>query len=128
MILGNFWKNEEVHGYAQFTIKEIKCNRSFVMAEETGHEAEWLDFSSSNFENHEELFEPINEDQQTVDPKEETELGNNGCSQLESIRKVLQQSLTELTHARQFPSSPRSSPDSSAINESCKHWYVIDCF
>ena len=98
------------------------------MADETDQEGEWLDFSSSNFENEGKLFEPKKEEHQTEGFKKDLENDTSVCSKLESVRELLQQSLPDTAYVRQKPSSPQCTPNSSAINESCKHWYVIYCF
>ncbi|CAB3986950.1 Hypothetical predicted protein [Paramuricea clavata] len=95
------------------------------MADETDQEGEWLDFSSSNFENEGKLFEPTKEEHQTEGFKEDLEHDTSVCSKLESVRELLQQSLPDTAYVRQKPSSPQCTPNSSAINESCKHWIWV---
>ena len=88
------------------------------MADETSDEAEWLDFSSSNFQDHEKIFERPNEEHETEGPEKD-------FSKLETICVLLKQSLPDTsTHVRQRSNSPQCCPNSSAINESSKHWYV----
>jgi hypothetical protein len=88
------------------------------MADETGEEGEWLDFSSSHFQDNGKVFEHTKEERETEGPEED-------FSKLETIRALLKQSLPDAsTHVRQNTNSPECAPNSSAINESCKHWYV----
>ncbi len=95
------------------------------MADETGEEGEWLDFSSSNCEDEGKIFEPTQEEHETEGPKEDSDDDASICNKLESIRELLKQSLPDSPHVRQKPNYPQCTPNSSAINESCKHWYVI---
>ena len=96
-----------------------------VMADEMDLEGEWLDFSSSNFENKGDIFK-AEKDDKTEDPNEDLGEDTNTCSSLESLRKLLKQSLPDVTHVRQEPCLPQvCTASSSVMNESCKHWYVI---
>ncbi|XP_028418374.1 fasciculation and elongation protein zeta-2-like [Dendronephthya gigantea] len=97
------------------------------MADETDQTDEWLDFSSSCFENQETLFEA--KDEETQDPEEDLKHEINGFSKLEDIHELLKQSLPDTsvtTHVRQKTSSSQCTSDISALNESCKHWIWVE--
>ena len=99
------------------------CSSVFVMADETDLEGEWLDFSSSNFENKGDLFKVEKDEDETEDPKEDLGEDTNTCSSLENLRELLKQSLPDV---RQEPCLPQvCTASSSVMNESSKHWYVI---
>ena len=98
------------------------------MADETDLEGEWLDFSSSDFKSKGDLFKVEKEEHKTEDPKEDLERDTSSCRTLESLRELLKQSLPDVTHVRQEPCSPQCSPNSSVMDESCKHWYVMYYF
>lgn len=99
-----------------------------VMADDLSQGEEWLDYSSSCFQNHGELFEPANEELQTETPKVHPDRDTTVFSKLENVRELLKQSVSVDTHVRQKLISPQCCPSSSPINESCKHWYVINFF
>lgn len=98
------------------------------MADETDQTDEWLDFSSSSFENRGKLFEP--KDEETQDAHEDLRHETKECLKLEDIHEILKQTLPDTsvtTHVRQKSNSSQCCPDFSALNDSCKHWYVIYC-